>query len=260
MTRSGIAAAAAEEDLPRLIALEGCSNLRDLGGYRAADGRRVRFGRVFRSASLARLSEADLDALRVLGIRTVCDLRGVRESAAAPSRLPPRDPPEVHPLPIEPTVGASLADLLARGRATGEDVLGLLRRAYEAYATEHLHRYRALFALLLEAPRLPLLFHCSAGKDRTGFGAALLLLALGVPRETAIEDYLATRRFWKRELALPPGADASAAAALLGVHRPLIERALDMAFGPYDSEEAFFAEALGLDADRLARLRDALLE
>ena len=251
---------AAGHDLPRLIALEGCTNLRDLGGYRAADGRRVRFGRVFRSASLARLTEGDLETLAALGLRTVCDLRGIRESAAAPSRLPLRDPPELHALSIEPTVGASLADLLARGQATGEDVLDLLRRAYEAYATEHLHRYRAMFTLLLEAPRLPLLFHCSAGKDRTGFGAALLLTALGVPRETVIEDYLATSRFWKRELALPPGTDPSAAAALLGVHRPLIERALDVAFGRYDSEEAFFAAEFGFDSDRLARLRDALLD
>ncbi|GGG21181.1 protein-tyrosine-phosphatase [Caldovatus sediminis] len=256
MTAEGIG----EHDLPRRIALEGCTNLRDLGGYRAADGRRVRFGRVFRSASLARLTEGDLDILCTLGIRTICDLRGREESAAAPSRLPPRDPPALHALSIEPTVGASLADMLARGQATGEDVLGLLRRAYEAYATEHLHRYRAMFALLEDAARVPLLFHCSAGKDRTGFGAALVLTALGVPRETVIADYLATARFWKREFALPPGADPSAAAALLGVHRPLIERALDVALGPYDSEEAFFERALGFGPARLARLRDALLE
>ncbi len=255
-----VVAATGGDDLPRLIALEGCTNLRDLGGYRAADGRRVRFGRVFRSASLARLTEADLETVAQLGIRTVCDLRGAAESAAAPSRLPPRDPPAVHALSIEPTVGASLADLLARGQATGEDVLDLLRSAYEAYASAHLHRYRAMFDLLDEAARLPLLFNCSAGKDRTGFGAALLLSALGVPRETVIEDYLATRRFWKRELALPEGTDPAATAALLGVHRPLIERALEVAFGAYDSEEAFFERALGLDARRRERLRDALLE
>jgi protein-tyrosine phosphatase len=247
-------------ELPRCVVLEGCTNLRDLGGYRAADGRRVRFGRVFRSSALSRLTKADLECFGALGIRTVCDLRGRAESGAAPSRLPLADPPEVVSLAIEPTVGASLRDLLERGAATGEDVLDLLGRAYDAYASDHLHRYREMFALLDDPARLPLLFHCSAGKDRTGFGAALLLTALGVDRETVVEDYLATQRFWKREHALPEGTSPSAAAALLGVHRPLIERALDRAMGGHAHEAAFFEAALGLDERRLARLRDVLLE
>lgn len=128
--------------LPRVIALQGCSNLRDLGGYRAADGRRLRMGRVFRGASLANLTDADLVRFAALGIRTVCDLRGVNERARAPSRLPDGDAPEVVALPIEPRVGASLRDLLARNATKGEDMYAVLQTAYSAYAGEHLPRYR----------------------------------------------------------------------------------------------------------------------
>lgn len=246
--------------LPRVVAFEGCSNLRDLGGYRANDGRRVRFGRVFRSASLAGLTDADLTAFTATGIRTVCDLRGENEAARAPSRLPVADAPEVVRVPIEPRIGASLRDLLAREEATGEDVHDLLRTAYAAYATDHLPRYRALFDLLLREERLPLLFHCSAGKDRTGFGAALLLTALGVPRETVIADYLATNRIWKRERALPPDTPDDVREALLSAHRPLIESALDSAVAGHGGLEALLEDGLGLDPPRLARLRAALLE
>lgn len=249
-----------EAGLPRVVPLQGCSNLRDLGGYRAADGRRVRMGRVFRSASLAHLTEADLARFGTLGIRTICDLRGARESGRAPSRLPGESAPEVVPLPIEPLVGASLRDLLRREEATGEDTYALLQAAYAAYAGEHLPRYRQLFALLGEDGRLPLLFHCSAGKDRTGFGAALLLTALGVPRETVMADYLATNRIWKREHALPPETPDAVRDTLLTAHRPLLEGALDQAVESFGSLDRLLEDGLGLHPARLRALRGALLE
>ena len=202
--------------LPRVIPLEGCSNLRDL--------------------------------------------RGVRESGRAPSRLPGADAPDVVRLPIEPRVGASLRDLLRREEATGEDTYALLQAAYAAYAGEHLPRYRALFALLLEDGRLPLLFHCSAGKDRTGFGAALLLTALGVPREAVMADYLATNRIWRREHALPPETPDAVRDTLLAAHRPLLEGALDQAIKSYGSSERLLEDGLGLDDASLRALRGTMLE
>lgn len=245
--------------LPRQVRLAGCTNMRDLGGYLGHGGRRVRFGQVFRAASLGSLTPEDLEVLRGLGLRTIVDLRGVEESGRSPSRLP--DPaPELVALPIEPTVGASLRDILATGRATGEDVVTLLGRAYGAYATEKLPRYRGLLELVADPARRPLAFHCTAGKDRTGFGAALLLLALGVGREEIIADYLATNRFWRRERALPEGTPPEVEEALTRAHRGLLEGALGTAMAGHGSEEGFLAAALGLDGARLAALRDALLE
>jgi protein-tyrosine phosphatase len=248
----------ARDNLPRAIPLEGASNLRDLGGWPAADGRRVRPGLVFRSATLARLTEADQRQVEALGLRTVCDFRGARESAQAPSRLPPGA--ERVALPIEPTVGASLRDLLAREAATGEDVVLLLGRAYCAYVTTWLPVYRRVFELLLEPGRVPLLFHCSAGKDRTGLGAALLLLALGATRETAMADYIATDRLWRRDYALPAGTPKPLADALYGTHPHLLEEALEAAIQPYGALEDLLEYGLGLTPRRLAALRDLLLE
>ena len=245
-------------DLPHCLVLSGASNLRDLGGWPVADGRRVRPRRVWRSASLHGLTPEDIAQLAGTGLRTVCDLRGAQEAARAPSRLPAGA--LAHPLPIEPFVGASLKDMLERGMATGEGATGLLRQAYLAYVTEHLEAYRRLFALLLEEERRPLLFHCSAGKDRTGIAAALILTLLGAERETVMADYGATDRFWRRDHPLPPEVPRAAADAILATHPALLEEALDTVLGRFGSVEALAQRGLGLDADALARLRDALLE
>jgi len=245
-------------DLPISVPLAGASNLRDLGGWRTANGRRVRRGVVFRSASLATLTDADVDTIATLGLRTVCDLRGEREAAMAPSRLPPGV--ERVLLPIEPQVGGSIRDLLKREIATGEDVVGLMERAYLAYGTSHLFQYRALFDTLAQPERRPLLFHCTAGKDRTGFAAALILLALGATREAILADYAATDRLWRREFTLPPNTPAPLAEALYATHPTLLSEALDAAIAPFGDEAAFLDVGLGLDAARLSTLREVLLD
>jgi protein-tyrosine phosphatase len=248
-----------DDVLPRQVRLAGCTNMRDLGGYQGHGGGRVRFGQVYRAASLAALTGDDLSTLDALGLRCVVDLRGEREGARAPSCLP--DPaPELVALPVEPTVGASLRDIMATGRATGEDVTALLARAYTAYATEKLPRYRALLSLVANPARRPIVFHCTAGKDRTGFGAALLLLALGVAREAVMQDYVATDRLWRREVALPAGTPPEAAEALTRTHPELLDRALDLALAGHAPGDDGLAAALGMDAAGLAALREQLLE
>jgi protein-tyrosine phosphatase len=241
-------------ELPRAIALIGASNVRDLGGW-PAQGGRVRFGCVYRAAALSGLTPEDARTLSALGIRTVCDLRGRAERTAAPSRL---DSIATQSLPIEPSVGASLRDILATRAATGEDVLSLLHKAYTAYALDWAHCYRAIFDLLLR-DEAPLLFHCSAGKDRTGFGAALILTALGVSREAVMADYLASNRLWRGETDIAAGLPRDIAAKLLLVHAALLETA----FAAIESEggyDRYAEQRLGLDAARRQRLRERLIE
>ena len=247
-----------DDAIPRGVALEGASNLRDMGGWPVADGRRLRFGKLFRSATLANLTEADVAAVAALGLRTVCDFRGVAEAAERPSRLPLGA--ERVSLAIEPTVGASLGDLMRRQESTGEDVVALLRRAYLDYVTVYLHRYRQMFALLLQPERQALLFHCSAGKDRTGLGAALILTALGADDATVMADYVATDRHWRKDFPMPKGAPQAAADALYGTHPALLREALAAAVAPFGAVPRLLEQGLGLDRERLPRLRDMLLE
>ncbi|MCW3475583.1 tyrosine-protein phosphatase [Limobrevibacterium gyesilva] len=246
-----------DADLPRALPLQGASNVRDLGGWPAAGGRRVRFGRVFRAAALSGLTQADAAVLAATGLGTVCDLRGEKERQKAPSRLPGVT---THALSIEPSLGASLRDIAARRTATGADVMMLMRRAYTAYALEWAHRYQAMFALLLAEDAPPLLFHCSAGKDRTGFGAALLLTALGVEADAVREDYLATNRLWRGDAELAAALPPAVADVLLRVHPELLDAAFGAIRESHGTLEAYLEQRIGVDAGRRAALQARLLE
>ncbi|HEY0419696.1 MAG TPA: tyrosine-protein phosphatase [Acetobacteraceae bacterium] len=245
------------EELPRAVPLEGGSNLRDIGGWRAADGRIVRFGRVYRSAMLHGLTEADMRTLARLGVRTICDFRGDGERARWPSRLPEA---VVHELTIAPTIGASLRELVANAAATEADVVAVMQQAYAAYAMDWHHRYRHMFDLLLEPDAPPLLFHCTAGKDRTGFGAAILLTALGVPEELVRADYMATNRLWRGDADLAATLPPAVGAVMLKVHPEFLTAAFDAILAAHGSVEAYLAERMGLEGERLERLRDSLLQ
>ena len=244
--------------LPRVIALQGASNLRDLGGYPSEGGGHTRFGRVYRSAALATLTDADQATIAALGLRTVCDFRGTEERRRAVSRLPAGI--EQYSLPIEPSIGASLRDIAATRAATGEDALSLMRRAYVAYALEWSARYHAMFDLLLQEDRLPLLLHCSAGKDRTGFGSALLLTALGVKWEVVMADYLATNRLWRGDSELAQALPQDVGEVMLRVYPDLLEVAFGALRREYGSIDRYFERALGLAPPARARLQAMLVE
>jgi protein-tyrosine phosphatase len=247
--------------LPHDIPLENASNLRDLGGWPTQDGRRVRTGLVLRAPALTNLSAADQARLAALNLRTVCDLRGTRERALNPVVIPGATSLS---LPIEPSVGAGLKDILRTGQAAGHitaaDMLGLLAEAYRAYALQSFLQYRALFAQILRPDGPPLLLHCTAGKDRTGFGAALLLTALGVARAHVMADYLATNQFWRRESAHGFDLPDDLKDVLLSASPGLLEAAFDAIDGEYGSIDIYLDRAIGLDRDGRARLAERLLE
>jgi len=249
------------QHLPTALPLNSASNLRDLGGWPTQDGSRVKSGLVFRAPALTNLSATDQAAIAALGIKLTCDFRGRHESEAAPVTLPGA---EVIKLPIEPSVGGSLRDILQTGMASGHtaraDMLGLLREAYQAYAVVTHARYRTLFGLLLQRDRLPLLFHCSAGKDRTGFGAALLLRALGVHWDHIMQDYLATNRLWRRESAAGLELPEPMKETLLTAHPELLLAAFAAIDRDYGSFDTYLAQAMGLDHAARATLQSHLLE
>jgi len=243
-------------DLPLAIELQGASNFRDLGGYRTEDGRLVRRGLVFRSAALATLTEADFATLAALRIAIVCDFRGVDEAARAPDRL--IGPRAVH-LPIEPSVGAGLRDILATKEATGEALHAVLERAYIDYALGSTRQYAALFGVLL-AGDTPALFHCAAGKDRTGFAAALVLTALGVPWKDVLADFEATNRLWRRDTVASSDLPPSVREQLMRANPALLSAAFAAIDREHGSFQAYLDRALGVGQDARARLCDSLLE
>ena len=159
----------------RSLQLSGASNFRDLGGYAGDGGRTVRWRRLFRSDHLAALTPQDAEVFRGLGVTRVFDFRGVAERDAVPYLLPGV---AQHALPIEPTVVQRMKDLIEAGRqVTPEHAVELMQHTYRAFAHDNAARFAALFEHLLDVDE-PLVFHCTAGKDRTGFAAALILLAL----------------------------------------------------------------------------------
>ncbi len=244
-------------DLPRSIELEGASNLRDLGGYRTKDGARVRFGRVFRSARLSDITAADAERIRASGIGRIADLRGPGEQQAAPTKL---TGVEIHDLSIDPSLGTALRALSEQGDAARLPIQQLMAEAYAAYALTWNHRYARLFELLLAPDAPALLFHCTAGKDRTGFGAALILAALGVDRATIQADYLATSRLWRGQAGVSTSLTPIAAEVLTSVEPMFLDAAFAAMTTAHGSLDAYLEARIGLDAGRRAALRDALLE
>ena len=177
----------------RAIALEGGSNFRDLGGYPAAGGKTVKWGHIYRSSDIGKLTDADLKTLEARNLAVVCDLRGPQEYQQSPDRLP------VGVTRIELPAGSENTDTRAlfaqMQKASNRDsIMGAFYTKIDHFKA----KYKPMFDQLLTLDdSKSLMFHCTAGKDRTGIGAALVLSALGVDRATILNDYAATDVYWQ---------------------------------------------------------------
>ena len=171
----------------RRIALDGAHNFRDLGGYRIADGRVIRHGRLFRADGLSNLTDDDLDVIDALGIRTVIDLRSSAELDSR-GRFPlERHPAAFHHLPI---VDATWMETdVPTFPDTAEGAVDFLVWAYHDMLEAGADRFAHAFSVLAMAETTPAVFHCAAGKDRTGILAALILGGLGVDDEVIAADF-----------------------------------------------------------------------
>jgi len=250
----------------RLLPLEGAQNFRDLGGYPTRSGRAVRWGAVFRSDSLASLSDADLAYLERLGLRLVCDFRGDAEVAEEPNRLAGRPPFEYsrHPLG-DVTVQPSEWRRRFESGELGDVDASWLARSYRGMLDSCAPAFGAVFRRLTREDGLPAVLHCTAGKDRTGVSAALLLLLLGVPRELVIEDYALTGRYTAGRIRAAErffrerGIDPARVAALMGSEPATLAAALDHLEAAHGGAERWARERAGLADAELAALREALL-
>lgn len=171
----------------RVLPLEGGRNFRDLGGYAAADGKRVRWGKVYRSGTMSGLTLADYDYLGNLGIRVVCDFRSSSERTAEPNKWASERQIDYWTRDYDAGFG-QLGQLLSAKNITPDQVRSTMIEGYRKTPYEQAPAYREMFKRLV-AGQIPLAFNCSAGKDRAGVAAALLLSALGVAREQIVTDY-----------------------------------------------------------------------
>ena len=250
----------------RIIPLEGGHNFRDLGGYRTVDGRYVRWRRIFRSGAMNKLTPNDHRLLANIGIRTVCDLRSNRERAAMPAALPDSMGVDYWARDYEGSSGDLLTQI-GRVGTTAEQMTERMLSAYRRLPYEQAPAYRELFHRIASG-RLPLIFNCVAGKDRTGIAAALLLAALGVPRETIIADYIVTERFFDRLCDSLLGRAAgrlsdvapSVWAPVLRTDPAYLKTMFDEIERRDGSVEVYLANSLEMDLRLQAQLRSQLLE
>jgi len=246
-----------DDELPRVVPLSGATNFRDLGGYEGHGGRRLRWRRLFRSDHLGGLTPADHEVLAALGVAASFDFRGVDERAAAPYELPGI---AQHSLAIEPTVAQRMQEITEAGRALTVPVVeGLMRDLYRGLVNERSHRFTEFFSHLLRA-EAPVVFHCTAGKDRTGVAAALVLLALGVPRDTVMRDYLLTNEVFKPPWTPREDIDPQVLQALWGVQADYLEAALDTIDRAHGGPERYLRRGIGLDDSQLEALTQRYLQ
>lgn len=245
------------QDSPlRHLALQGASNFRDLGGYPTADGRTTRWRHIFRSNHLGQLTAADIEIVRALGVRSAFDFRGVEERAAGVCVV---NEITVHSLPIEPTVVAGLRAELARGTLTAPVALELMRESYRNYVRHNTHSFCALFGHLLE-DRAPLVIHCTAGKDRTGFASALILHALGVADDVIAEDYLLTNQHYRRDATAATDLPEDVRNAIGNVEASYLAAAFEAVSKDYGDLETYLRDGLKLGTSEQTALKARYLQ
>lgn len=251
---------------PRLVQLEGAVNFRDLGGYRTADGGRVRWGLLFRSGALHKLTAADVATLGRLGLRVVYDLRTEEECDRAPSVL--LDGVRFERLSIggDASRTRELTAPVLEGRPA--DIRSdFLERLYPAMAEAAAPSFGRLLTRLAEPGGLPALFHCAAGKDRTGLSAALLLSMLGVEEAEILDDYeLSAEYFTAGQMAKvrlklgDSSVDVEGYHAVFGAPRYAMATFLASLRERYGSVEAYLEERAGVSPQVFTELRARLVE
>jgi protein-tyrosine phosphatase len=253
----------------RQLSLEGTPNFRDLGGYETMDGRRLKWGKLYRSSKLSGLTDPDVAYFKRLGVTLVCDFRQVMEQELEPSRLGDENSPMLASLPVTPGSSNSFIESLHNGIIAVQDAAGFMEDINRDFVANQMPQYAEMFRLLLAGDQ-QVLIHCASGKDRTGFGAALILDVLGVDEEAIVDDYLLTNAYLPVEAEIErlgsQVTDDSGAPVPEEVLRPMIEvrpeyirACFEEIRKRYESKDHFFETALDLDEAKLEELKDRYL-
>jgi protein-tyrosine phosphatase len=252
----------------RRLGMAGTPNFRDFGGYRTSSGQQVKWGYLFRSGQLSALSEQDVALLASLQLDLVFDFRRLEEQQSDLSRLPSDPRPRVVSLPIIPGSNARFFEQAGADPQGPDAMFDFMLEINRDFAGPQAETYRRMFSEILAVDDARFLVHCAAGKDRTGFASAIVLLALGVPREVVMRDYLLTGRYFLPEREMErlrrkyqlEHMLADAIRPMLEVHEDYLAMALQVIDENYASTEDYLQRALGVGPPELAELRRRYLE
>ncbi len=236
-----------DDKIERLLPMEGAYNARDLGGYKTINGKKVKWGKVFRSGDLHKLTSEDLTYLSEIPLKTFIDFRDASEISAAPDKKP-ESVVRTFSLPI---ISGDLDNDIKK--LTPELTPTLLIDVNKSLVRDWQPAYKEFFNILMENKNAPLLFHCSAGKDRTGYAAALFLSALGVDRETIIRDYMLSDEFLKGKYDSIISA-YPVLAPLMTVKREYLEAALNLIDKEYGGMDNYLTKNLGVDLKKMREI------
>lgn len=256
----------------RLLNFEGIANFRDLGGYANEQGQQVKWGVLYRSGTFAHSSKADLQGLQQLQLATLIDFRSGGEKEEEPNQLPQPASFTVVEIPtLDEGNKALVGEVMERvesGNFDGFDPDQFMLTANRQFATEFTPQFRQFIHTVLDAGGKPVAWHCSAGKDRTGFASAILLRVLGVPQETVMRDYMESKQHAlearKNQLLLLrvfKGEEAAdKLAIMMGVEEAWLLAAFEEIDARWGSFDNYVSEGLQLTDRDIAKLRNQLLE
>ena len=237
-------------------------------------GAKLKPGIIFRSGALDTATDSDLEKLVSLGIKTICDLRSEQERVARPDRVPANSGIRYVHIPV----GGSMQDAAEKlsrltpwlfGKVQKADYAEIAQRTYTEFVTDFRAEFSEVLKLFTNSDNLPMLIHCTAGKDRTGFSCAVVQLSLDVSQELVIQDYLLTNEHLQRvkedaaeRLKLPVrlGFSADKLLPLIEARREYIEAAIAQINSNYQNIENYLRHGLCLTDEDVLKLREALLE
>jgi protein-tyrosine phosphatase len=251
----------------RLVHLEGTHNFRDLGGYKTQAGKYIKWGQIFRSDSLSKLTNRDQRLLTRLGLKTVCDFRSKAEMEWAPDKLPDDGSVAYLHLPVSSHNFDTLSALERLQKGDAEWLTeSFMREGYITNIDQYAQTWGTVMNYLSLSENRPLVFHCTAGKDRTGTCAAILLLLLGVPEETIIQDHGLSNFFLANFLEKlfayfkTYGIEREKIYPYLTAPKDAIISLLNHIRKKYGSSENYLIKMTGINPETIGCLRKDLLE
>jgi len=242
----------------REVKLQGAVNFRDLGGYKTKDGKKVKMGLLYRSAALNTLTEADVAKIEALHIKYDFDFRGPYEVKTAPDKIPAGTTRIALPAGSENIGDSNYMKNMGKYMKSDSFLV-----SFYTILTPFKERYMPLFdSLVNNKTNSPMLFHCTAGKDRTGIAAAFILYALGVDEETIFNDYEATNYYRRNENAKAIaqmvkyyGLEEKMATNMMGAKREYIQSTFATIKAQYGTMDNYLEKVLGLNSKKIMQLR-----